>query len=285
MLPKGVIGKIQANVSKPCFWKSLSSGQNWKSKSMRIIPDEFVGSTPGDFEHSVVISVRWGNSWQLWLEREKDDLYMIEEDWDEFVDDNHLGPNDNLFFRHDDTMFLEVQIFKNNGDEIMDVPLEVEPETEPLHSNTQSSYKDTATAASASASVEFSANGGTNGRAKEGCADIKNPERYLLNPENPYFVKTLAKKIDVLYVPKPVIQMYGLKFGPHDSTMSYLLPNDKINGLTKFYADGKSVCFNGWAGLCRKYNLKAGDSVVCELERSGGLVTAVRVHFFNENMR
>ena len=33
----------------------------------RIIPEEFVRSTQGAFEHRVVFSVRWGNSWQLWL--------------------------------------------------------------------------------------------------------------------------------------------------------------------------------------------------------------------------
>jgi len=120
----------------------------------RSFPEEFVKSTPGAFEHRVVFSVRWGNSWQLWLEREEKDLFMIEEDWDEFVDDNHLGPNDNVFFRHDDKMFLEVQIFKNDGNEIIDAPPEVEPETEPFHPTTpKNSHKETTTAsASASAS-------------------------------------------------------------------------------------------------------------------------------------
>ncbi|EOA19697.1 hypothetical protein CARUB_v10003492mg [Capsella rubella] len=275
MLPKGVIDKIQANVSTPWFWKSLSPGLNWKSKSMRIIPEKFVISTLGAFKHRVVISVRWEHSWQLWLEQGDDDLYMKGEDWDEFVDDNHLGPNDNLFFRHDDTMFLEVKIFKDNGDEIMDVPLEVEPETEPLHPNLHDSHKETTTA---SASVEFSANG----RAKQGCSDVKNPERYLLNPENPYFVKTLAKSNNVLYVPRPVIEKYGLKFGPTESTVDYLLPTEKKVGKPRFYSGGQTVCISGWTGLCQTYNLKIGDSVVCEFERSGGLVRAVRVHLVNE---
>lgn len=48
--------------------------------------------------------------------------------------------------------------------------------------------------------VEFSPNGGTNDQAKQGCADVKNPEQYLLNPKNPYFVKTLTKKNDILVI-------------------------------------------------------------------------------------
>lgn len=44
---------------------------------------------------------------------------------------------------------------------------------------------------------EVSANGGnTIGRARQ--VVTINPERYLLNPENPYFVKTITKKNDVL---------------------------------------------------------------------------------------
>lgn len=68
-------------------------------------------STLGAIEHRVVFSVSWGNSWQLWLQGDKNgDLFMEKEDWDEFVDDNLLSPNDVLFFTHRDTMFIEVRI-------------------------------------------------------------------------------------------------------------------------------------------------------------------------------
>ncbi|EOA22041.1 hypothetical protein CARUB_v10002566mg [Capsella rubella] len=276
MLPKSVVDKLQENVSKPCFWKSLSPGQNWKSKSMRIIPEKIVGSTPGAFEHRVVFSVRWENSWQLWLERDKDDLFMQEEDWNEFVDDNHLGPNDTLFFRHDDTMDFEVQIFKNNGYEIMDVPLEVELETEPLHHKPQNSHKETVTV-----SASGSENGGTNGRVRHR-RDVMNPMRYLLNPENPHFVKVVTKRNDVLYMSRPVIHRYRLKFGPLHSTIDFLLPGgQKEEGILRFY--NGQPCFSGWSVVCRKYKLNVGDYVVCEIERSGSLVTGVRVHFVNED--
>ncbi|KAG7603449.1 B3 DNA binding domain [Arabidopsis thaliana x Arabidopsis arenosa] len=324
MLPKNAIEKIQANVSKPCFWKSLSPGQTWKSKSMlplwvllrrrfrlplahnvisfslmfpllnvsivllisgfikRIIPEDFVRRTRGAFEHRVVFSVRWENSWQLWLEREKNELFMIEEDWNEFVDDNHLGPNDNLFIKHDETMNLEVQIFKNNGVEIIDVPLGVEPETEPFHPTPKKPHKETTPASSFASGSRCSANGGTNGRAKQRSSDVKNPERYLLNPENPYFVQAVTKRNDVLYVSRPVVQSYRLKFGPVKSTITYLLPGEKKEeGENRIY-NGKP-CFSGWSVLCRRHNLNIGDSVVCELERSGGVVTAVRVHFVKKD--
>lgn len=81
---------------------------------------------------------------------------------------------------------------------------------------------------------------------------------------------------------RPAIHKYGLKFGPLHSTIYYLLPGGKREeGVLKFY--NGQPCFSGWSVLCRKHKLKIGDSVVCEIERSGGLVTAVRLHFINED--
>lgn len=34
MFPESVVDKIQGNVNKPSFFKSLSPGETWKSKSM-----------------------------------------------------------------------------------------------------------------------------------------------------------------------------------------------------------------------------------------------------------
>ncbi|KAL0856261.1 hypothetical protein Bca101_061414 [Brassica carinata] len=282
MSPSSVFAMLQANVSKPRFCKSLSLGETWKSKSMRIIPEEFLKSTSGAIEHRVVFTVSWGNSWQLWLQGDKEDgLLMVKEDWDEFVDDNSLGPNDVLFFTHRDTMFIEVRIYKQDSHifkEIFSAPLEAEPESELLDPKPQTSNEETpAFAASASSSASgkilfFFLSNETE--------YVLSPEKYLFNPNNPYFVKTLTKKIDVLYVGLPVIEKYGLNFGPHNSPMYYIIRNQKHDALTKIY--GRNPCFSGWAALCKKYNLKSGDSVVCELERSGGVVTAIRIHFVNE---
>lgn len=39
---------------------------------------------------------------------------MEEEDWNEFVDDNLLCPDDIFLFTHEDTMFTEVRIYKKD---------------------------------------------------------------------------------------------------------------------------------------------------------------------------
>lgn len=103
-----------------------------------MIPQEVVRSNPAAFEHRVVFTVPWKNSWQLWLQRDKNCLFMIKEDWDEFVDDNLLGSGDTLHFTHQEgTMYFQVRIFKKDGKEVISAPLEVEPETEPVLPNHQ----------------------------------------------------------------------------------------------------------------------------------------------------
>ncbi|XP_013731520.3 B3 domain-containing protein At5g25470-like [Brassica napus] len=255
------------NLSNPSFIKSLSIGQNWKSKSMRIFPEEFVRSAGEAFVHRVVLSVLWNNSWQCWLQQEKNGLFMVEEDWDEFVDDNLLDTDDTLLFTHQDTMYFQVRIFKKDGNEITSVPLEGEPETQPFHQETTPAYA--------------SANGGTSSRARKGYAHVENPKRYLLNPRNPYFEKTLTKPNIVLYVNTWVIEEYDLEFSPPNTHMYFLLPDgEKLDGYTKDY--GGSHSFLGWAAVCERCNLRTGDTVVCELELSGRVVSAVRVHLLDE---
>uniref|UniRef100_A0A1J3H3I8 B3 domain-containing protein n=2 Tax=Noccaea caerulescens TaxID=107243 RepID=A0A1J3H3I8_NOCCA len=272
MLTKSDIEKLQEDVSKPSFCKSVPLGGNWNTKSMRIIPEEIERSMPGALEHKVVFTVRWENSWLLWVEREKKGLVIEEEDWDEFVDDNHLGPNDILVFTHEDTECFEVQIIKNGEKEIMSVPLEVQPETEPLHPKP---HQETTTA-----TASTSANGGKKSRPKQGCHNVENPEQYLLNPQNAYLVRTLSKTNVTLYFYRELIEKYDLKFGPVNSAITYFLPDGKVDAFFRIYSGYH--CFTGWGAVCRRLHLKRGDRVVCEFERPGGMVTALRVHLVNE---
>lgn len=129
----------------------------------RIIPQEIARSNHAAFEHRVVFTVPWKNSWQLWLQRDKNCLFMIKEDWDEFVDDNLLGSDDTLVFTHQGTMYFQVRIFKKDGKEVVSAPLKVtEPETEPvLPPKPESSHQEETTPASVVLATErLSASGG-----------------------------------------------------------------------------------------------------------------------------
>ncbi|CAN7125560.1 unnamed protein product [Brassica rapa subsp. narinosa] len=185
MTLNGVLDLLQENVKKPRFCKSLPLGENWKSKSMRIIPEEFVRSAHGAFEHRLVFSVSWGNSWQVWLQRDKNGLFMEEEDWDEFVDDNLLCPNDILLFTHEDTMFTEVRIYKKDYrffKQVITAPLPPQV-LNPKPNAPSSAPPGFAPFASASAS-----------RARQSSSPVQNPEQYLVNPPKPLLCEDTVQK-------------------------------------------------------------------------------------------
>lgn len=78
-----------------------------------------------------------------------------------------------------------------------------------------------------------------------------------------------------------MIKKYGLKFGTVDSPINYHLPDGTEEAaVIKVYTG--YPCFTGWAAICRRHKLQQGDTVVCELERSGDVVTAVRLHFVDK---
>ena len=78
-----------------------------------------------------------------------------------------------------------------------------------------------------------------------------------------------------------MIEEYDLEFSPPNTHMHFLLPDgETLDGYTKDY--GGSHSFLGWAAVCERCNLRTGDTVVCELELSGRVVVAVRVHLLDE---
>ncbi|KAF3597828.1 hypothetical protein DY000_02026045 [Brassica cretica] len=239
MPPSSVFAMLEENVSKPRFYKSLSFGETWKSNSMvtrgasgsvvappllpshqaGIIPEEFLRSASGAIEHRVVFSVSWGNSWQLWLQRDKNgmSLWMTTCEVQTMSCSSHTKTQCSLKCesinkictyskKSSRCLFLKLSLNLKSLTLIPRLltrkllPLALLPLLLPLHLLLQ---------------VELH-------RVLAPVPNVQNPEQYLFNPNNPYFVKTLTKKIDVLYVRHPVIEKYGLNFGPHKSPMYYI---------------------------------------------------------------
>lgn len=143
---------------------------------------------------------------------------MEEEDWNEFVDDNLLCPNDILLFTHVDTMFTEVRIYKKDYrffKQVISAPLAPQV-LNPKPKAPSSAPPGFAPFPSASGkTISFILSQTQNysaltlilfvyvlaaSRARQSSSPVQNPEQYLVNPQNPYFVKTLSKKIDVLVI-------------------------------------------------------------------------------------
>lgn len=132
---------------------------------------------------------------------------------------------------------------------------------------------------------------------------IKNPEKYLENPENIYFESELKNRpyelvreniVDVTYmynyfncliflcflcvfplqlIDAKVVKTHCLKF---KECIHYIDSVGKVQSETMKTKD--RVCIRYWNRICDRNKLKKEDRVLCELLREGDTVYAINVH-------
>ncbi|KAH0901901.1 hypothetical protein HID58_041404 [Brassica napus] len=102
---------------------------------------------------------------------------------------------------------------------------------------------------------------------------IKNPEKYLENPENIYFESELKNRPYELLIDAKVVKTHCLKF---KECIHYIDSVGKVQSETMKTKD--RVCIRYWNRICDRNKLKKDDRVLCELLREGNTVYAINVH-------
>ncbi|CAN7071148.1 unnamed protein product [Brassica oleracea var. botrytis] len=102
---------------------------------------------------------------------------------------------------------------------------------------------------------------------------IKNPEKYLENPENIYFESELKNRPYELLIDAKVVKTHCLKF---KECIHYIDSVGKVQSETMKTKD--RVCIRYWNRICDRNKLKKEDRVLCELLREGNTVYAINVH-------
>ncbi|CAG7887272.1 unnamed protein product [Brassica rapa] len=93
---------------------------------------------------------------------------------------------------------------------------------------------------------------------------IKNPEKYLENPENIYFESELKNRPYELLIDAKVVKTHCLKF---KECIHYIDSVGKVQSETMKTKD--RVCIRYWNRICDRNKLKKEDRVLCELLREG----------------
>ncbi|KAL1215753.1 B3 domain-containing protein [Cardamine amara subsp. amara] len=103
---------------------------------------------------------------------------------------------------------------------------------------------------------------------------IKNPERYLDNPENIHFETNVKNRLYELLVHAQLVKDYCLRFGDYTQ---YIDPHGTVKAKTAKWGD-KRVCIKRWKFICKRNKLKIEDRVLCELLRKRDFVYAIKLH-------
>ncbi|KFK39039.1 hypothetical protein AALP_AA3G193000 [Arabis alpina] len=129
---------------KLSFYKIFQSA-DLSSESMRAFPYNIVKSIPEeDFCYKMVIKAQWGSSWEVEVSKNPRFYYMEKLGWNQFVSDNALGGNEFVTFTHKRKMCFHVNIYEQNGKEIVNPrkPVTMASASRSRKEQTESIYKD-----------------------------------------------------------------------------------------------------------------------------------------------
>ncbi|KFK27314.1 hypothetical protein AALP_AA8G366400 [Arabis alpina] len=126
------------------------------------------------------------------------------------------------------------------------------------------------------------ANSACNGSVMKGGSSQKNcvalvaadAEKYLDEPNNPFFIAKSPSARRVLVINMQVRKDYDLKFG---STINIIDRFGEVKRKIGVWKD--RLVINKWDEIYKRNKGKPGDSVVCEILRERGVVHSLKVHF------
>ncbi|XP_019086494.1 PREDICTED: B3 domain-containing protein At2g16210-like isoform X2 [Camelina sativa] len=109
------------------FFKILLS-IDVSSENMRALPHEFTKSFSNKelSGRKMKIRAQWGSSWEVGVSKNPRFYVMEKSGWEKFVSDNALGHSEFITFTHKGKMWFTVNIFKQDGKEMMQPPNHVE---------------------------------------------------------------------------------------------------------------------------------------------------------------
>ncbi|XP_024012244.1 B3 domain-containing protein At3g17010 [Eutrema salsugineum] len=111
--------RIKNERKKLSFFKIFQSA-DLSSECMRAIPYNFMQRvSEKDFSYKMVIRAQWGSSWKVEISKNPRFYYMEKHGWNQFVSDNALGDNEFVTFTHKGKMWFDVNIYHQNGKEIL----------------------------------------------------------------------------------------------------------------------------------------------------------------------
>ncbi|KAL1195997.1 B3 domain-containing protein [Cardamine amara subsp. amara] len=111
--------RFQEERKRKSFFKVLQRVDIF-SENTRALPHDFVRNFSDDeLSHKMKIKGQWGSSWELQISKNPRFYYMEKSGWEKFVKDNALGDNEFLSFTHKRKMSFDVNIFKQDGKEML----------------------------------------------------------------------------------------------------------------------------------------------------------------------
>ncbi|ESQ41378.1 hypothetical protein EUTSA_v10015617mg [Eutrema salsugineum] len=267
--------RIKNERKKLSFFKIFQSA-DLSSECMRAIPYNFMQRvSEKDFSYKMVIRAQWGSSWKVEISKNPRFYYMEKHGWNQFVSDNALGDNEFVTFTHKGKMWFDVNIYHQNGKEIL-IPRNT-PTMAPSgikKEQGESSYKDVKKEDETGDSTggedlevrkKKAKESKTSKKKKLTSKKVKNKIRSKKDKNGvPKFKITIRKSyLKFLAIPKRFVEGHI----PNKSTI-FTIHHWKGNcswEVLCLVRENRTIFSSGWTKLAREYPLLIGDRCIFKL--------------------
>ncbi|XP_010530782.1 PREDICTED: B3 domain-containing protein REM21-like [Tarenaya hassleriana] len=256
------------------------------------LPQSFSRYLPRPLPERVIIKNSSGNFWRVRVKGRNQSAYFAS-GWKTFAQDNNLRAGEFMVFEYKPPATFHVSIYglsscreKRAQVEIQEIS-EEEDVIEAGDSNdicsplmeediSDEDFLMDTTIPESITKLQIGGKKGQGASSKRKGLVVENPERYLDDPTNPFFVTELKNRKFELLVPTQMVRDCNLRFS---KTIRFIdeFPSEKLEGKRVPWKD-KRVCINRWARVCRRNKIKPEDKIICELLREQGTVYAIKIH-------
>ncbi|XP_020881209.1 B3 domain-containing protein At5g57720 isoform X1 [Arabidopsis lyrata subsp. lyrata] len=285
----------------PDFLKIFNSHEH---AQRLVIPRGYNKYYPNPLPQTAVLKKPEGSFWNVKWTISQEETIRFQEGWEKFVKDNGLIDRDFLLFTYDGCRSFWVRIHRNGLPLEPTAPIKIQEisddEDDTIghgdhHMEEGDSHENMIVSLSLGSSDEADddddydtticeVNKASESSKKAGRLARKHradsiaasidPETYLDDPKNPFFISTSSCSRRVLVIARQVIKDYDLNF---DGTIKLI---DGFGELTRKVGKWKDrVVVYKWDEMFTRNKANQGDAIICEVIREEDVVRSIKVHF------
>ncbi|CAE6129247.1 unnamed protein product [Arabidopsis arenosa] len=266
----------------PDFLKIYNSQEH---SQCLVIPREYNKYYPKPLPETAILQMPEGDTWTVKWTISQEETISFQDGWDKFVKDNGLLDRDFLLFTYDGSQSFWVRIHRDGFDVKKKPPLEIQvisDDEDDHHVEEEDNNEQMIILHDGDNDDTMICEvNNAHGSSKKGRCVRRGPsidtEKYLDDPENPFFISTSSCTRLVLTIANQTIRDYLLKFG---STINLIDGFGELSRKVGIWHD--RIVVYKWDEMYKRNNAKPGDVIICEIireEEEDNVVSSIKVHF------
>ncbi|CAN8253106.1 unnamed protein product [Cochlearia groenlandica] len=276
-----------------------------KHSQRLVLPSNDREHYPNPLPETAVLKKSEGQFWNVKWSISQEETMTFEDGWSKFVTDNGLLNGDLVLFAYEGSRNFCVCIHRNGQAVKSNAPINIQENSDDDNeTSSDDDYNENSieteeeedsnenmiislslgscdednvdqTICEVNKASGSSKKGRIRLRKKRAC--VGDPEMYLDDPTNPFFISTSPCTRNELVIAMQAIRDFDLKFG---DKITFIDEFGEIEGNVGVWRD--RVVVHKWDVIYKRNNVEDGDTIICEIVREEGLVKTIKAHFIRQ---